>query len=78
MRKAQMFLAVLLLICVTLVSANAEILTIDLDNASYEEIDNAYQQLRIPLIIAPKPSTSSPLTKISRKSAIQTHCLHAK
>ena len=34
--------------------------------------------LRIPLIIAPKPSTSSPLTKISRKSAIQTHCLHAK
>ena len=32
----------------------------------------------IPLIIAPKPSTSSPLTKISRKSAIQTHCLHAK
>lgn len=46
MRKAQMFLAVLLLICVTLVSANAEILTIDLDNASYEEIDNAYQQLK--------------------------------
>ena len=34
--------------------------------------------LRIPLIIAPKPSTSSPLTKISRKSAIQAHCLHAK
>ena len=34
--------------------------------------------LGIPLIIAPKPSTSSPLTKISRKSAIQAHCLHAK
>ena len=32
----------------------------------------------IPLIIAPKPSTSSPLTKISRKSAVQAHCLHAK
>ena len=78
MRKAQMFLAVLLLICVTLVSANAEILTIDLDNASYEEIDNAYQQLRIPLIIVPNPATSSPPTRISRKSAIQAHCLHAK
>ena len=36
------------------------------------------RNLRIPLIIAPKPSTSSPLTKISRKSAIQAHCLHAK
>ena len=35
-------------------------------------------QLRIPLIIAPKPSISSPLTKVSRKSAIQAHCLHAK
>lgn len=46
MRNTQMFLAVLLLICVTFVSANAEILTIDLDNASYEEIDNAYQQLK--------------------------------
>ena len=34
--------------------------------------------LRIPLIIAPKPSTSSPLTKISRKSAVQAHCLHTK
>ena len=34
--------------------------------------------LRIPLIIAPKPSTSSPPTQISRKSAIQAHCLHAK
>ena len=37
-----------------------------------------HEDLRIPLIIAPKPSTSSPLTKISRKSAIQAHCLHAK
>lgn len=46
MRKAQMFLAVLLLICVTLMSASAEILTIDLDNASYEELDNAYQILK--------------------------------
>ena len=36
------------------------------------------KQLRIPLIIAPKPSTSSPLTKISRKSAVQAHCLHTK
>ena len=34
--------------------------------------------LRLPLIIVPNPATSSPLTKISRKSAIQTHCLHAK
>lgn len=34
--------------------------------------------LRIPLIIAPKSSTSSPPTRISRKSAIQAHCLHAK
>ena len=34
--------------------------------------------LRLPLIITPKPSTSSPPTQISRKSAIQTHCLHAK
>ena len=34
--------------------------------------------LGIPLIIAPKPSTSSPPTRISRKSAIQAHCLHAK
>ena len=33
---------------------------------------------RIPLIIAPKPSTSSPPTRISRKSAIQAHCLHEK
>ena len=41
------------------------------------DVDKA-KVLGIPLIIAPKPSTSSPLTKISRKSAIQTHCLHAK
>ena len=34
--------------------------------------------LRLPLIIAPKPSTSSLLTKISRKSAIQAHCLREK
>ena len=32
----------------------------------------------IPLIIAPKPSTSSPLTRISRKSVIQVHYLYAK
>ena len=38
----------------------------------------ASQQLRLPLIITPKPSTSSPPTQISRKSAIQAHCLHAK
>ena len=38
----------------------------------------AEETLRIPLIIAPKPSTSSPLTKISRKSAIQAHYLHTK
>ena len=37
-----------------------------------------HEDLRIPLIIAPKPSTSSPLTKISRKSAVQAHYLHAK
>ena len=43
-------------------------------NFTYANAD----MLRIPLIIAPKPSTSSPLTKISRKSAIQAHCLHAK
>ena len=36
------------------------------------------EDYRIPLIIAPKPSISSPLTKVSRKSAIQTHCLHEK
>ena len=34
--------------------------------------------LRIPLIIVPNPATSSPPTRISRKSAIQAHCLHAK
>ena len=34
--------------------------------------------LRIPLIIAPKPAVSSSAPKISRKSAIQAHCLHAK
>ena len=33
---------------------------------------------RIPLIIAPKPAVSSSAPKISRKSAIQAHCLHAK
>ena len=38
----------------------------------------AYRVSWIPLIIAPKPSISSPLTKVSRKSAIQTHCLHEK
>jgi len=32
----------------------------------------------IPLIIVPNPATSSPPTRISRKSAIQAHCLHAK
>ena len=34
--------------------------------------------LGIPLIIVPNPATSSPPTRISRKSAIQAHCLHAK
>ena len=34
--------------------------------------------LGIPLIIAPKPAVSSSAPKISRKSAIQAHCLHAK
>ena len=34
--------------------------------------------IRIPLIIVPNPATSSPPTRISRKSAIQAHCLHAK
>ena len=34
--------------------------------------------LRIPLIIVPNPATSPPPTRISRKSAIQAHCLHAK
>ena len=33
---------------------------------------------RIPLIIAPNPAVSSSAPKISRKSAIQAHCLHAK
>ena len=47
-------------------------------HACKEEKQTLSDFLRIPLIIAPKPSTSSPLTKISRKSAIQTHCLHAK
>ena len=32
----------------------------------------------IPLIIAPKPAVLSSATRISRKSAIQAHCLHAK
>ena len=36
------------------------------------------KQLGIPLIIVPNPATSSPPTRISRKSAIQAHCLHAK
>ena len=45
---------------------------------TFHRCENLVALLRIPLIIAPKPSTSSPLTKISRKSAIQTHCLHAK
>ena len=36
------------------------------------------ENLRIPLIIVPNPATSSPPTRISRKSAIQAHCLHAK
>ena len=34
--------------------------------------------LWIPLIIVPNPATSSPPTRISRKSAIQAHYLHAK
>ena len=34
--------------------------------------------LGIPLIIAPKPAVLSSATQISRKSAIQAHCLHAK
>ena len=38
----------------------------------------AKEILRIPLIIVPNPATSSPPTRISRKSAIQAHCLHAK
>ena len=37
-----------------------------------------FSGLRIPLIIVPNPATSSPPTRISRKSAIQAHCLHAK
>ena len=45
--------------------------------AAMPQADN-FRYLGIPLIIAPKPSISSPLTKVSRKSAIQTHCLHAK
>ena len=36
------------------------------------------EDLRISLIIVPNPATSSPPTRISRKSAIQAHCLHAK
>ena len=39
---------------------------------------NRLTYLRMPLIIAPKSSTSSPPTRISRKSAIQVHYLHAK
>lgn len=35
-------------------------------------------ELRIPLIIVPNPATSSPPTRISRKSVIQVHYLHAK
>ena len=51
----------------------------------YKEITNFREsrarriaELRIPLIIVPNPATSSPPTRISRKSAIQAHCLHAK
>ena len=45
----------------------------------YERIKNFSNYiLRIPLIIAPKPAVSSSATQISRKSAIQAHCLHAK
>ena len=39
---------------------------------------NIIDKLGIPLIIVPNPATSSPPTRISRKSAIQAHCLHAK
>ena len=46
--------------------------------AFVESLCSPQKLLRIPLIIAPKSSTSSPLTKISRKSAVQAHCLHAK
>ena len=39
---------------------------------------SSFESQRIPLIIVPNPATSSPPTRISRKSAIQAHCLHAK
>ena len=42
------------------------------------EVSTERIKLRIPLIIVPNPATSSPPTRISRKSAIQAHCLHAK
>ena len=43
-----------------------------------KESQQALTVFRIPLIIVPNPATSSPPTRISRKSAIQAHCLYAK
>ena len=48
------------------------------DAIDHMAVMDALAELRIPLIIVPNPATSSPPTRISRKSAIQAHCLHAK
>ncbi|GEM_PF-471884 len=46
MRKVQRLAAGLLALSLSIACAQAEILTIDIDRASYEEINTAYQQLK--------------------------------
>ena len=46
MRKVQRLAAGLLALSLSIACAQAEILTIDIDQASYEEINTVYQQLK--------------------------------